>query len=60
MPHHSAPAFVSPSSAACATPIRQPQTSHSTVAGRLPYLGLLALYGIALVAIASLTLRERD
>jgi ABC-type multidrug transport system permease subunit len=30
------------------------------VAGRLPYLGLLALYGIALVAIASLTLRERD
>jgi ABC-type multidrug transport system permease subunit len=30
------------------------------VAGRLPYLGLLALYGIALVAIASLTLRERE
>jgi ABC-type multidrug transport system permease subunit len=30
------------------------------VAGRLPYLALLALYAVALVAIASLTLRERE
>jgi ABC-type multidrug transport system permease subunit len=30
------------------------------VAGRLPYLALLGLYAIALVAIASLTLRERE
>lgn len=30
------------------------------VAGRLPYLALLGLYAIALVAVASLTLRERE
>lgn len=32
----------------------------ASVAGRLPYLGLLAVYGVVLLAIASLTLRERE